>query len=163
MALPEKRDELNRVDEQTAVNRMDEQTGRRENRERIEEHYRAEDQQYRDQRTQCEHRHTGHDFAKDVHPERYSRESLSRLEEGILEDDELRHKDDHLGSSTPDLEQRIEDVRSLSRTLIVSGALVLIFAYILVWWVGWDVRSGNVFFSTMWIVGFIIGLGLIVW
>lgn len=114
-------------------------------------------------RTAQQNRHRGHDFAMDVHPERYPRESLSRLEEGILEDDLKRHEHDRLGYTIPDLEDRIDDVRSLSRTLMVSGSLILIFAWILTWWVGWDMRSGNTFFTTMWVVGMIIGFGLILW
>lgn len=164
MALPEKRDELNRVDEQTALNRLDEQSGRKPNTVRVEEHHAIEDRQYREQRNEREaNERSGHDFAKDVHPERYPRESLSRLEEGILDDDHKRHEHDHLGSTVPDLEDRIDDSRNLTRTLMVSGWMLFIFAWIVAWWVGWDVRSGNVFFSTMWIIGVIVGLGLIVW
>ena len=46
---------------------------------------------------------------------------------------------------------------------MVSRALLLIFAWVVAWWLGWDTRSGNEFFSAMWIVSVIIGLGLIVW
>lgn len=110
-----------------------------------------------------EHQHTGHDFVMDLHPERYPRESLSRLEEGILEDEEKRHFDDHLGDSEPAIEHRMEDSRSLSRTLLVLGSFLLIFAWVLLLWVGWDVRSGNTFFSSMCALSVVIGLGLIVW
>ena len=161
MALPEKRDELNRLDEQTALKRLDEERSARVNRERIEEHYSAEDRSYREERQG--HVHGGHDFGMDVHPERYPRESLSRLEEGILEDDEKRHFDDHLDNAEPAIEHRIEDSRSLSRTLLVLGSFLLIFAWVLLLWVGWDVRSGNVFFSSMCAISIVIGLGLIVW
>ena len=159
MALPEKKDELTR-DEQTALNRLDEEHGSPVNQERIEEDYAVEDQLYRDRREPV---HSGHDFRMDVHPERYPRESLSRLEEGILEDDEKRHFDDHLGSTEPAMEHRIEDSRSLSRTLLVLGSFLLIFAWVLLLWVGWDVRSGNVFFSSMCVISVVIGLGLISW
>jgi len=142
MALPEKRDELNRED-------------------RVEDRYKMGSGEREMQRE--EPRHKGHDFAMDVHPERYPRQSLSRLEEGILDDDHKRHSHDHLGDAIPDFEHRIDDARNRSRTLMVSGSMLLIFAWILAWWVGWDARSGNRFFSTMWSVGVIIGLGLIVW
>ena len=46
------------------------------NEDRIDEHYAVGDREYR-----AEPRHQGHDFVKDLHPERYPRESLSRLEE----------------------------------------------------------------------------------
>lgn len=161
MALPEKRDEPNRVDEQTSLNRLDEERGSQVHRERIEEHYAIEDQGYRQRGPESVH--PGHDFRMDVHPERYPRESLSRLEEGILEDDEKRHFDDHLGSTEPAMEHRIEDSRSLSRTLLVLGSFLLIFAWVLLLWVGWDVRSGNVFFSSMCVISVVIGLGLISW
>ena len=157
MALPEKRNELNQVDEQTTLNRLDEEHGSRVNQER----YAAENQRYRAHRD--ENQHAGHDFGMDLHPERYPRESLSRLEEGILEDDEKRHFDDHLGYSEPEIEHRIEDSRSLSRTLLVLGSFLLIFAWVLLLWVGWDARSGNVFFSSMCAISVVIGLGLIVW
>lgn len=137
MALPEKRDELNRGAERVNHDDQGMQTDR--------------------------HQRNGHDFAMDVHPERYPRESLSRLEEGILDDNHKRHSHDHLGNAVPDLEHRVDDARNLSRTLMVSGSLLLIFAWILALWVGWDVRSGNSFFTTMWIVSVILGLGLIVW
>jgi hypothetical protein len=156
MALPEKRNELNQVDEQTTLNRLDEERGSRVNKDRIEEHYAAEDREYRA-------RHEGHDFAKDMHPERYPREGLSRLEEGILEDDEVRHAHDHLGYSRPDVEHRIDDIRSLSRTLLTLGSFLLIFAGVLLLWVGWDLRSGQLFFTTMCGVAGVLGLGLIVW
>lgn len=139
MALPEKNRELDHIGEQS---------GNRANREQDHDPERG---------------HRSHDFGMDLHPERYPRESLSRLEEGILYDDLKRHEHDRLGDTIPDLEDRIDDVRNLRRTLMVSGTLILIFAWILAWWVGWDVRSGNSFFSTMWVVALIIGLGLIVW
>jgi hypothetical protein len=161
MALPEKRNELNQVDEQTTLNRLDEEHGSRVNQERIEERYAAEDQRYRAHRD--ENQHAGHDFGMDLHPERYPREALSRLEEGILEDDEKRHFDDHLGYGEPAIEHRVEDIRSLSRTLLVLGSFLLIFAWVLLLWVGWDVRSGSVFFSSMCAISVVIGLGLIVW
>ena len=63
-----------------------------------------------------QHHHMGHSFGMDVHPERYPRESLSRLEEGILDDDQLRHAHDRLGYVGPDLESRVDDARNLSRT-----------------------------------------------
>jgi hypothetical protein len=154
MAPPEKSNELNRVDEQG---------DHRANAERIEEHRTTEDREYRDQRAAREHRHNGHDFAMDLHPDRYPRGSLSRLEEGILDDDQKRHDHDRLGSTIPDLEDRVDDSRNLSRTLMVAGGLLLIFAWILAWWVGWDVRSGNAFFSTMGIICVILGLGLLAW
>jgi len=128
------------------------------NEDRIEEHYAVEDREYR-----VEHRHEGHDFVKDLHPERYPRESLSRLEEGILDDDELRHANDHLGYAGPDLEYRIDEIRGLSRTLLILGSFLLIFACVLLLWVGWDVRSGNMFFTTMWSISVALGLGLVVW
>jgi len=128
------------------------------NEDRIEEHYAVEDREYR-----AEHRPEGHDFVKDLHPERYPRESLSRLEEGILDDDELRHADDHLGYAGPDLEHRIDEIRGLSRTLLILGSFLLIFAWVLLLWVGWDVRSGNMFFTTMWSISVALGLGLVVW
>jgi len=128
------------------------------NEDRIEEHYAVEDREYR-----AEHRHEGHDFVKDLHPQRYPRESLSRLEEGILDDDELRHANDHLGYAGPDLEYRIDEIRGLSRTLLILGSFLLIFACVLLLWVGWDVRSGNMFFTTMWSISVALGLGLVVW
>jgi len=107
--------------------------------------------------------HHGHSFGMDVHPERYPRESLSRLEEGILDDDQLRHAHDRLGYVGPDLESRVEDARNLSRTLIVLGGFLLIYAWVLLVWVGWDVRSGNAFFSVMCAVSGGIGLALVLW
>lgn len=155
MALekPEKKDELNRPDEQTILTRMDDQNA-----------HQVEDREYRDQhRREEEHRALGHEFARDVHPERYPRESLSRLEEGILDDDELRHADDRLGFAGPDLEARITNERNLSRLLVMLGACLMVFAWVLLLWVGWDVRSGNIFFSTMCVIAAVIGLGLIIW
>ncbi|MFL6436186.1 MAG: hypothetical protein ACJ71Q_01285 [Terriglobales bacterium] len=163
MGLPEKRDELNRVDEQTALNRLDDQSCQGLTEGKIEERYAIEDREYRDERHRDEHRDHGHEFARDVHPERYPRESLSRLEEGILEDDELRHSHDRLAHTGPDLESRIGDTRNLSRTLVVLGSCLLIFAWVLLLWVGWDVRSGQTFFITMCAVAIAAGLGLIVW
>lgn len=128
------------------------------NEDRIEEHYAVEDREHR-----AEHRHEGHDFVKDLHPERYPRESLSRLEEGILDDDELRHANNRLGYAGPDLEHRIDDIRGLIRTLLTLGSFLLIFAWVLLLWVGWDVRSGNMFFTTMWSISVALGLGLVVW
>src|SRR5579864_2592693 len=152
MALPEKRNEWNQIDEGSARNRLDDETRRGIGKDRIEEHPPAAGQRHP----------VGYDFAKDLHPERYPRASLSRLEEGILEDQELRHADAHLGSSAPDLEHRIDEIRGLSRTLLTLGALLLVFAGVLLLWVGWDVRSGNVFFTTMWAVSVVVGLGLLV-
>src|SRR6185437_11267000 len=163
MALPEKRDELNRVDEQTALKRLDEQSGCNVNAAKIEEHHQIEDRVYRDEREREEHQRHGHMFGKDIHPERYPRQSLSRLEEGIFEDDEVRRVHDRLAYNGPDLESRVEDSRNLSRTLIVLGMFLLIFAWVLLLWVGWDVRSGEVFFSTMCAVSIAVGLGLIAW
>jgi hypothetical protein len=105
----------------------------------------------------------GHDFGMDMHPERYPRESLTRLEEGILEDDEARHAVDHLGSSVPDIVERVEDRRNLSRLLLLLGSILFIFAWVLLLFVGWDVRSGSVFFSTMCAAAIAIGAGLMVW
>ena len=110
-----------------------------------------------------QHHHMGHSFGMDVHPERYPRESLSRLEEGILDDDQLRHAHDRLGYVGPDLESRVDDARNLSRTLMVLGGFLLIYAWVLLVWVGWDVRSGSVFFSVMCAVSGTIGLGLVLW
>jgi hypothetical protein len=110
-----------------------------------------------------QHPHVGHSFGMDIHPERYPRESLSRLEEGILDDDELRHAHDRLGYVGPDLESRIDDSRNLSRTLIVLGSFLLLYAWVLLVWVGWDVRGGTAFFSVMCAVSGIIGLSLILW
>lgn len=164
MALPEKRDELNRTDEQTLLTRIDDQNARRANERKIEEHHRLEDREYHNQhQREEEHRVYGHEFGMDIHPERYPRESLSRIEEGILEDDEKRHADDHLGSSVPDMEARVDNARSLSRLLVVLGACLLGFAWVLLLWVGWDVRSGSIFFTTMCAVAVVIGLGLIGW
>jgi hypothetical protein len=163
MALPEKRDELNRVDEQTTLKRLDEQSGCNVSQAAIEEHHKIEDRTYRDDREVEEHRKHGHVFGKDIHPERYPRESLSRLEEGIFEDDEVRREHDRLAFNGPDLESRVEDSRNLTRTLMVLGMFLLIFAWVLLLWVGWDVRSGEVFFSTMCAVSIAVGLGLIAW
>jgi len=110
-----------------------------------------------------QHQHLGHSFGMDVHPERYPRESLSRLEEGILDDNALRHAHDRLGFVGPDLESRIDDSRNLSRTLIVLGSFLLIYAWVLLVWVGWDLGSGNSFFSVMCAVSGTIGLALILW
>ena len=128
------------------------------NEGRIEEHYAVADSKYRG-----EHPHEGHDFNQDLHPERYPRESLSRLDEGLLEDEQLRHIDDRLGYSGPDLEHRIDEARGLSRLLLVLGSLLLAFAGILLLWVGWDVGSGQSFFLTMWAVAVVMGLSLIGW
>src|SRR6185437_14463670 len=163
MALPEKRDELNNIDEQTTLKRLDEQSGSSVNHVAIEEHHKIQDRAYRDERELEEHRRHGHAFGKDIHPEQYPRESLSRLEEGIFEDDEVRRVHDRLAYSGPDLESRVEDSRNLTRTLIVLGMFLLIFAWVLLLWVGWDVRSGEVFFSTMCAVSIAVGLGLIAW
>lgn len=105
----------------------------------------------------------GHDFGMDVHPERYPRESLTRLEAGILEDHQARHAVDRLGASSPDITERIEDRRNLSRLLLLLGTILFIFAWVLLLFVGWDVRSGAVFFSTMCAVAVIVGSGLLVW
>jgi hypothetical protein len=163
MALPERKDELNRVDEQTALNRLDDQSCQRVTEGEVEERHAVEDRNYRDERHHEEHRAHGHEFGRDVHPERYPRESLSRLEEGILEDDELRHSHDRLAHGGPDVESRIDDSRNLSRTLVLLGSCLLIFAWVLLLWVGWDVRSGQVFFSTMCAVAIAVGLGLVAW
>ena len=143
MALPEK---LNRPDEKT-----------------VEEDQSAESRECRNERKQQEHRVHGHDFSMDLHPERYPRESLSRLEEGILEDEGLRHSDDRLGLTMPDWEVRVDNVRNMSRLLVMLGAFLLIFSTVLLLWVGWDVRSGSTFFSTMCAIAIAIGLGLIAW
>lgn len=132
MALPEKKEEPNRI----------------ENREHREHE---------------EHQKHGHEFARDIHPERYPRESLSRLEEGILQDEELRHEHDRLAYAGPDAELRVDDARSLSRTLMVLGGFLLIFAWVLLLWVGWDVRSGEMFFSVMCVISITVGLGLLTW
>jgi hypothetical protein len=110
-----------------------------------------------------QHPHIGHSFGMDVHPERYPRESLSRLEEGILDDDELRHAHDRLQYVGPDLESRVDDSRNLSRTLMVLGGFLLVYAWVLLVWVGWDVRGGTAFFSVMCAVSAAIGLGLVLW
>ena len=163
MALPERRDELNRVDEQTTLKRLDEQNCQVVNQSRINERHGAEDREFRAQRESEEERRAhGHIFAKDIHPERYPRESLSRLEEGILEDDELRHADDHLGITGPDLEQRIMNGRNLARVFAVCGACLWVFSWVLLLFVGWDVRSGKQFFLSYCIVAFLIGAGLFV-
>jgi hypothetical protein len=163
MALPEKRDELNRVDEQAALNRLDDQKCQRVTEGGVEERHATEDIEYRDQRRRDEHRVHGHEFGRDLHPERYPRESLSRLEEGILEEDELRHSHDQLAYAGPDVESRVDDTRNLSRTLVLLGSCLLIFAWVLLLWVGWDVRSGQAFFSTMCAVAIAVGLGLVAW
>jgi hypothetical protein len=160
MALPERRDELNRVDEACAVPLTEsavKSDSRIEERQAIANRDNAE-YSSREER----HRH-GHEFGKDIHPERFPRESLSRLEEGILEDDELRHSHDHLSFAGPDLESRVDDSRNLSRTLIVLGMFLLIFAWVLLLWVGWDVRSGSQFFGAMCALSIAVGLGLVVW
>lgn len=105
----------------------------------------------------------GHDFGMDMHPERYPRESLTRLEAGILQDDHARRAIDHLGSSVPDITERIEDRRNLSRLLLFLGTVLFIFAWVLLLFVGWDVRSGAVFFSTMCAVAVALGSFLLVW
>jgi hypothetical protein len=105
----------------------------------------------------------GHDFDRDLHPERYPRESLTRLEEGILEDEELRHSHDHLGTSEPDRELKVDDTRNFSRFLIMLGAFLLVFAGVLLMWDGWDLRSGSVFFNSMTLIAVVVGCGLIVW
>lgn len=163
MALGENRDERNRIDEQAALKRPDEQAGNRVGDSRIEEHQVIQDRQYRESAEHAERHPHGHDFARDIHPERYPRESLSRLEEGILEDDEVRHSHQHLGDSEADVESLVDDSRNLSRTLIVLGSFLLIFAWMLLLWVGWDVRSGEIFFSTMCVISIAVGLGLAVW
>ena len=43
------------------------------------------------------------------------------------------------------------------------GGFLLIYAWVLLVWVGWDVRSGNAFFSVMCAVSGGIGLGLVLW
>ncbi|HJW98992.1 MAG TPA: hypothetical protein VJ453_02475 [Terriglobales bacterium] len=159
MALPGKRDELNRVHEQAALNRTDEQRQPRADRT---EHYAIEDRAQRDQRL-GEEQHAGHNFDMDVHPDRYPRAALSRLEEGILEDDAVRSADDRLGESLPDVEHRVDELRNLGRMLVTLGSFLLIFACVLLLWVGWDVRSGSAFFSSMCAVAVVIGLGLIGW
>jgi len=111
----------------------------------------------------AEQHHTGHSFGMDIHPDRYPRESLSRLEAGILDDDELRHAHDRLAFIGPDLESRVEDSRNLSRTLMVLGGFLLIYAWVLLVWVGWDVRGGTAFFSVMCAVSGVIGLALVLW
>jgi len=152
MALPGNRDELNRMDEQ-AANRLSDS--------RMEEHHAIEDR--RQPREQAERHPQGHDFRKDLHPERYPRESLSRLEEGILEDEQLRYSLEHRGHAACDVESSVDDARNLSRTLMVLGSFLLIFACVLLLWVGWDVRSGEIFFSTMCVISVAVGLGLTAW
>ncbi|HWC16981.1 MAG TPA: hypothetical protein VG498_08190, partial [Terriglobales bacterium] len=49
------------------------------------------------------------------------------------------------------------------RTLMVLGSFLLIFAWVLLLWVGWDVRSGEIFFSAMCVISIAVGLGLIAW
>jgi hypothetical protein len=158
MALPEKRDELNRIDE-TCVVPLNQAAAVDS---RIEEHQVIENREAEQREVEERHRH-GHEFGRDIHPERFPRESLSRLEEGILEDDELRHSHDHLSFAGPDLEARVDDSRNLSRTLIVLGMFLLIFAWVLLLWVGWDVRSGSDFFGAMCALSIAVGLGLVVW
>lgn len=148
MALPEKRDELYRVDDSIV---REDHRAIENNRERS------------DERNRTDHARHGHEFAMDVHPEQYPRESLSRLEEGIFDDDEIRREHDRLGYVGPDMESRIDDSRSLSRTLVVLGSCLLGFAWVLLLWVGWDVRGGDVFFTTMCAIAAVTGLGLIVW
>ncbi|MBV9073079.1 MAG: hypothetical protein JOZ10_05550 [Acidobacteria bacterium] len=163
MALPEG-NELNRVDEQTRLKQLDEQNGLDQNQSRIDERHMAEDREFRDpRRLEEEHRAHGHDFTMDFHPERYPRESLSRLEEGILDDDRLRHEDERLGFNGPDLEARIMNGRSLSRLLVVLGACLIGFSWVLLLWVGWDLRSGKAFFISMCVTAFVIGLALAAW
>jgi hypothetical protein len=116
----------------------------------------------REERRDCEVVR-GHEFAMDMHPERYPRESLSRLEEGILEDDELRHSHDALGYTGPDRLERIRDVRNLSRLLSMLGGFLIAFAVVLLLWVGWDIRSGSSFFQAMCGVSVVLGLALIAW
>ena len=57
----------------------------------------------------------------------------------------------------------MEDSRNLSRTLMVLGSFLLVFAWVLLLWVGWDVRSGEVFFSAMCVISIAVGLGLFAW
>jgi len=57
----------------------------------------------------------------------------------------------------------VDDARNLSRTLMVLGSFLLIFACVLLLWVGWDVRSGEIFFSTMCVISVAVGLGLTAW
>ncbi|HET9743568.1 MAG TPA: hypothetical protein VFQ00_12520 [Terriglobales bacterium] len=123
--------------------------------EKKEEQHRAENVPTHDH-----NRHPGHNFQMDMHPERFPRESLTRLEEGILEDDEMRHSHDCLVTEA-DRVMKIEDARNVSRTYIVSGMFILIFAWVLFLFVGWDVRAGVTFFSTMTAVSIIVGLGLV--
>ena len=163
MALPENRDEWNRIDEQARGKRFDAQAANRPGGSRIEEHQAIRDRQCQETGERAERHPQGHDFAMDLHPERYPRESLSRLEEGILEDDELRYSLGHRGSAACDVESLVDDARNLSRTLIVLGGFLLIFAWVLLLWVGWDVRSGEIFFSTMCVISIAVGLGLAAW
>jgi hypothetical protein len=164
MAFDNRRQELNQVDEQSALNRVEEErrlrtTSRSEEKVvRPGDAHRAEVFRREENRTG-----EGHDFGRDVHPERYPRESLSRLEEGILEDGELRHSHDHLGSSEPERELKLDDNRNLGRLLIMLGVFLWVFAGVLLLWDGWDVRSGSVFFTGMTIVALVVGGGLMVW
>jgi hypothetical protein len=164
MALDNRREELNQVDEQSAVNRIEDERKRRATT-RSEEKVVESGGVYPAGAVHREgnRRVDGHDFGRDMHPERYPRESLSRLEEGILEDDVLRHEHDHLGSSAPDRELRVDDTRNLSRLLMMLGVFLWVFAGVLLLWDGWDVRSGSTFFSTMTVIAIVLGGGLIVW
>jgi hypothetical protein len=164
MALDNRREELNQVDEQTALNRLEDERNLRATT-RSEQKAVGSGEAHRAEAVRREEhgRVNGHDFGRDVHPERYPRESLSRLEEGILEDDVLRHEHDHLGSSAPDRELRVDDTRNLSRLLIMLGVFLWVFAGVLLLWDGWDVRSGSMFFSTMTVIALVVGGGLIVW
>lgn len=161
MALPEERNEWNRIDEQATPKRLDDQAANRASGCRIEDHHGIQERQYRETGERREDHPQGHDFGKDLHPERYPRESLSRLEEGILEDDQMRYSAQHHGAA--DVESYVDDARNLSRTLIVLGSFLLIFAVVLLLWVGWDVRSGEIFFSTMCVISIAVGLGLTAW
>ena len=49
------------------------------------------------------------------------------------------------------------------RTLMVLGGFLLIYAWVLLVWVGWDVRGGTAFFSVMCAVSGVIGLALVLW
>src|SRR5690348_18487932 len=98
MALPGNRDELNRMDEQ-AANRLSDS--------RMEEHHAIEDR--RQPREQAERHRQGHDFRKDLHPERYPRDSLSRLEVGNIEDEQLGYSMEHRGHAVFDVESRVDD------------------------------------------------------
>jgi hypothetical protein len=164
MALDNRREELNQVDEQTALNRLEDERKLRATT-RPEQKAVGSGEAHRTEAVRGEeHRRVdGHDFGRDLHPERYPRESLSRLEEGILEDDVLRHEHDHLGLSAPERELRVDDTRNLSRLLIMLGVFLWVFAGVLLLWDGWDVRSGSMFFSAMTVIALVVGGGLIVW